>query len=270
MLLDEFNNLVQSIVDVNEYPLRENPYIFNMSMNLQVNEIYTDKHLNMFLPEFLEALCRVIDKFSPYPLSESREDWPMDRRQSQPLVNKLENILPLLMKLITHPDYKVLRDKFPTPPKDISTDLYNPNYDSPFYQGYIIKTNVKKDNDLEIHIDENDEDGKNEGNEGENEGKEGENKKDDNNGEKQENQNNEEKKDEAKKEGEIGSDNNENNNNQGQAETDNINNDNSNEEKNNENDNTNLNQEINKNEDNSKNEENHNEVENENVQETEN
>ena len=268
MLLDEFNNLVQSIVDVNEYPLRENPYIFNMSMNLQVNEIYTDKHLNMLLPEFLEALCRVIDKYSPYPLSESREDWPMDRRQSQHLVNKLENILPLLMKLITHPDYKVLRDKFPTPPKDISTDLYNPNYDSPFYQGYIIKTNVKKDNDLDIKINENDENEEKgekeekevekEEKEGEKEKKEGENEKDGDNGEKKENKNDEEQKDEVKKEGEI-----DNNDNKGQSETDNANNDNNNEEKM-DNNNTNLNEEENKKEDNSKNEENHNGIENEN------
>ena len=39
MLLDEFNNLIQNIVDVNEYPLRDNPYIFNMSINLQINEL---------------------------------------------------------------------------------------------------------------------------------------------------------------------------------------------------------------------------------------
>ena len=61
MVCDEFNNLVQSFVDVNEYPVRDNPLIFNYAIRLQENEIYTDKHLNMFLPEFLEALGRVID-----------------------------------------------------------------------------------------------------------------------------------------------------------------------------------------------------------------
>ena len=153
MLLDEFNSLIQNIVDVNEYPIRENPYIFNMSMHLQVNEIYTEKHLNMLLPEFLEALCRAIDKASPYPPSENKEDWPMDKRMAQPLVNKLENILPLLMKLITHPDYKLLKDKFPVPTKEITTGLYIPNFDSQFYQGYRIKTN-KDEKDLEIKEDE--------------------------------------------------------------------------------------------------------------------
>ena len=150
MTLDEFNNLVQSIVDVNEYPIRENPYIFNMSINLQINEIYTDKHLNMLLPEFLEAISRAIDKASPYPNGENKEEWPMERRQSQSLVNKLENVLPILMKLITHPDYKILRDKFPTPTKDLSTGLYVPDFENQFYQGYIIKI-TKKEKGLEIN-----------------------------------------------------------------------------------------------------------------------
>ena len=229
MLLDEFNNLVQNIVDVNEYPLRENPYIFNMSMNLQVNEIYTDKHLNMTLPEFLEALCRVIDKASPYPLSENKEDWPMERRQAQPLVDKLENILPVLIKLITHPDYKVLRDKFPTPPKDISTGLYTPNFDSPFYQGYIIKTTAKENNDLDILPNENNEEGKKDENgddtkkddkkednkeDNKDDNKEGENEKND------DNKKNEDKADEG------------NDNNNGDNEEKKINNENNQEEKN--------------------------------------
>jgi hypothetical protein len=139
MLLDEFNNFVQSIVDINEYPIRDNPYIFNQSISLQVNEIYTDKHVNMFLPEFLEALCRTVDKASPIPPGEPKEEWPMEKRQAQPLVKKLENILPVLIKLITHPDLKLLREKFPMPPKDLVTGLYVPNYDSPFYKDYYIK-----------------------------------------------------------------------------------------------------------------------------------
>ena len=139
MELDEFNNFIQSIVDIDEYPIRDNPYIFNQSINLQVNEIYTDKHLNMLLPEFLEALCRSVDKASPIPPGESKDDWPFDKRKAQPLVKKLENILPLLIKSITHPDLKVLREKFPMPKKDLITGLYIIDYENAFYKDYIIK-----------------------------------------------------------------------------------------------------------------------------------
>ena len=144
MVLDEFNNLVQSFIDINEYPIRDIPYIFNQALTLQINEIYTEKHLNMLLPEFLEALCRAIDKASPIPLDENKEEWPLSRRQAQPLINKLENILPVLMQLITHPDYKYLKEKFPMPLKDLATGLYAPNFESPFYQGYTFKPGVRK------------------------------------------------------------------------------------------------------------------------------
>jgi len=144
MVCDEFNNLVQSFVDVNEYPVRDNPLIFNYAIRLQVNEIYTDKHLNMYLPEFLEALCRAVDKASPYPPGDSPDDWPKEKRAAQPLVNKLENVIGKLIKLITHPDYKVLKEKFPTPEKEIGTGIYKPNYENPFYQGYIIKINPRE------------------------------------------------------------------------------------------------------------------------------
>lgn len=82
MLLDEFNNFVQSIVDINEYPIRDNPLIFNQSINLQVNEIYTDKHITMFLPEFLEALCRAVDKASPIPPGDNKDEWPMEKKDN--------------------------------------------------------------------------------------------------------------------------------------------------------------------------------------------
>ena len=250
MVLDEFNNLIQSFIDINEYPIRDNPYIFNQALTLQVNEIYTDKHVNMFLPEFLEALCRAVDKASPIPPGENKEEWPMPRRQAQPLINKLENILPTLIKLITHPDLKNLKDKFPMPLKDLVTGLYTPNYENPFYQGYIIKPGLKKketakpaapaatttnaadnanktqENSLnvtgEISPEENkvneettEEEAKEKENKGEGEGEgEGEIKIEDNKEEEEKNNNNEEVNgNDDKKEGEENKENNENNDN---------------------------------------------------------
>jgi hypothetical protein len=56
----------------------------------------------MYLPEFLEALCRTVDKASPIPIGEKVEDWPKEKRANQPLINKLENVFPSLIKLITN------------------------------------------------------------------------------------------------------------------------------------------------------------------------
>ena len=95
MDLDEFNSLVQNIVYIKEYPIGDNPFIFCQSIKLQLNEIYSDKHLNMMLSEFLEALSRTIDRANPIPPCENKENWPLEKRQEQPLVNKLENVLPL-------------------------------------------------------------------------------------------------------------------------------------------------------------------------------
>ena len=146
MDLDEFNALIQNIVDINEYPIRDNPFIFNQSIKLQINEIYSDKHLNMMLPEFLEALSRTIDRASPIPPGENKEDWPLEKRQSQLLINKLENVLPILIKLIKDSEYKNLKERFPMPLKDLATGLYIPNYENSFYVGYVIKPGVKKGN----------------------------------------------------------------------------------------------------------------------------
>ena len=78
------------------------------------------------------------------------DDWPLEKRQAQPLVKKPENILPILIKLITHLDLKLLREKFPMPPKDLVTGLYTPNYDSPFYKDYYIKPGQRSTKPIRI------------------------------------------------------------------------------------------------------------------------
>ena len=98
------------------------------------------------LPEFLEALSRTIDRASPIPPNENKEEWPMEKRQGQLLINKLENVLPLLIKLIKGAEFKNLKEKFPMPLKDLITGLYVPNFENQFYLGYVIKPGVKKGN----------------------------------------------------------------------------------------------------------------------------
>ena len=145
MTYDEFNTFVLTFVDQNEYPVRDNPLLFNESIRLQINEILSDKHLNMFLPEFLEGMCRAIDKASPIPNDEKIDDWNFNRRFEQPLINKLENIINVIIKEINHPDFKNMKEKFPPLIKDPATELYILDYqNNPFYEGFIIKNESRR------------------------------------------------------------------------------------------------------------------------------
>ena len=69
MNLDEFQNLMASLIE-GDFPVREMPISYNLSMKLQVDEITSDRHYCMQYPEFVEAFCRVIDKSSPPPPGE--------------------------------------------------------------------------------------------------------------------------------------------------------------------------------------------------------
>ena len=69
MILDEFTNLVLNLTE-SDFPVRDIPIHFNLSMKLQINEIDSDRHYSMLFPEFIEAFCRVIDKSSPIPPGE--------------------------------------------------------------------------------------------------------------------------------------------------------------------------------------------------------
>lgn len=92
----------------------------------------------MFLPEFLEGLCRTVDLASPPPPGETT--MTKEERDKQLLADKLDNITDTLFKMIKHPDLKYLIDKFPRPQKEIQTGLYKIDYTSPYYQGFIINT----------------------------------------------------------------------------------------------------------------------------------
>lgn len=120
------------IVD-NEFPVREIPIAYNHAIRLQVNEIDNDKHLKMLFPEFIEAFCRVVDKYSPIPPDEKPEDWTLQNKIDQHLSAKIENVMMKMIKLITHPDYKFLKEKFTIPSREEETgllkyDIFHPHY----------------------------------------------------------------------------------------------------------------------------------------------
>ena len=82
----------------------------------------------MLFPEFLEAICRFIDKLSPIPNGQEKTKWDINRRHNQTLLKKLETILPFLINLIKD-KYKNVRDKFALPQKDKETGKYIIDYE---------------------------------------------------------------------------------------------------------------------------------------------
>jgi hypothetical protein len=68
----------------------------------------------------------------------------MQTRQDQHLSQKLENIMPKFIKLISHPDYKYLKEKFVIPQKDEETELLKFDFTSPHYANVIPKAFMSK------------------------------------------------------------------------------------------------------------------------------
>jgi hypothetical protein len=132
MNLNEFDNFISSFVD-EEFNTKENNLIFNQCIKLKENEIFNSEYLKMYFPEFLEGLCRVVDKLSPIPKDEKIEDWDFERRFNQTLIEKLENIFFILVKNIRHKDFKIMKEKFPTLVRDQFTDLYIIDYENNFF-----------------------------------------------------------------------------------------------------------------------------------------
>jgi hypothetical protein len=135
MSLDGFNTLMVKIVD-NLFPLRDIPISVNASLRVVINELEVEKIFQLSFPEFLEAFCRVIDRYSPAPTDGNPEEWTMEIRQNQPLNAKLDNISGLLSKFISHPDYKIVKDKFILPIKD-EIGLYKYDVHNIFYASVI-------------------------------------------------------------------------------------------------------------------------------------
>jgi hypothetical protein len=136
LYLEEFTAIVNALMDT-DFPVKEIPIIFNLSMRLQVNEIDYDKHYNMMFPEFLEAFARFADRMSPVPPGENKEKWTMQMRNEQELAVKIETIIPSMPRLITSPLYKNVKEKFVFPERDPETNLLKVDYANPFYAGLL-------------------------------------------------------------------------------------------------------------------------------------
>ena len=128
MTQEGFSNLVKSFVNTSEFDVNKIPLIFHISKRFNVNEISDDNFLYLNFEEFCEALCRVIDIYSPYPTDEKEEDWTWEKRKGLFLIEKMENIMPILFKKINHPKFNFIRDKFTAPQRNQTTSLYMIDY----------------------------------------------------------------------------------------------------------------------------------------------
>ena len=72
--MEDFQNNMEKIVD-KDFIVRDIPKLFNLSIKTQINEIDNDKHIQMTFIEFLEAICRVIDKLSPIPYDDNEVSY---------------------------------------------------------------------------------------------------------------------------------------------------------------------------------------------------
>ena len=141
MTLDNFTQLCNRLMD-SDFPVKDIPMIFNISIRLVIDEIHSDKQYHMLFPEFLEALCRFIDKLSPIPNGQEKSKWDLNKRHNQTLLKKLETMLPFLIKLIKD-KFKNVRDKFVLPKKDKESGKYIINYENTFYKGKLPMKNNK-------------------------------------------------------------------------------------------------------------------------------
>jgi NLR family CARD domain-containing protein 3 len=134
MAHDEFLNLmVEADLMTESFPDREITIAYNLSMITQVDEIFSDRHMKMEFIEFLEAIARSAEKISKMPAyavvkitkillvyNNKPEEWPYARCMAQPLHEKIENILPDLLRT----SKKDFRDKYIFPTKDPFTNLF--------------------------------------------------------------------------------------------------------------------------------------------------
>ena len=114
MSSDEFFTLIESIGIVNDnFGQREILPIFNCSMMTHVNELDSDKHINMTLIEFIEAIGRLAEKIKlpmPYEymqlmLNEMIESEPK-YKVNPPLHYKIESLIVLMIKASLSKDFK--------------------------------------------------------------------------------------------------------------------------------------------------------------------
>lgn len=132
MMVDEFENIFITAGLIDDYFVSRDVILsFNNAMMTCVNELDKDKHMKAVFVEFLEAFGRACEKISMGPPVEDVEDGETYRgmteqeRQNQPLVNKIENVLPTIYQNCMSNGFK---EKWKWPKRDPKSGLYIDKY----------------------------------------------------------------------------------------------------------------------------------------------
>ena len=111
MSLDEFTQMINDgrVVDEN-FGARDIGIMYNLSMYTQVDEIEDDRHMKMYLDEFMDALGRVADRLS---LSSPYDEIKLepDEQAKQPTCIKLKNLIEILLKNTMRKDFIEFAEK---------------------------------------------------------------------------------------------------------------------------------------------------------------
>jgi hypothetical protein len=121
MSIQEFIAMLSEAGQINDvFTERDAAISFNLAKITEVDEINYDKHMKLYFLEFLEALSRCADIMSLPPPNSHEEEWPLEARKEQTLAQKLENLLPLLLKICK----KEFIEKYKFPSRDPETSLF--------------------------------------------------------------------------------------------------------------------------------------------------
>lgn len=101
MCLEEVNDICKAaLLYSDENFVERDAFIaFNLSMMTQVDELNSDRIFQMSFVEFLEAVARIAEKYSPQPLTID-EPLPYEQRFNQPLHLKTEALMVIFLKNI--------------------------------------------------------------------------------------------------------------------------------------------------------------------------
>ena len=133
MSLDEFVEMVTTsgVVD-DSFGSREIGPLFNLSMMTQKNELDFDRHLNMTMPEFIEAIGRVADKLTNlpdfYPENYSQNKYKLDKKIESFCIVLCRNTLPKSTAELLDKQYKKAIEDELSQPKRTKFEVSNRRY----------------------------------------------------------------------------------------------------------------------------------------------